>query len=235
MKKYVIILVVCSVSAAYATDYNPLADWVDAPGQPAAWSYGARIETGYGTGVFGNLILGTHEPGGPFLDRYVVPDTYETCQIGKSDPWLGYPGPVLNAWVTYQATARVTPESGFYDVTVSFIGTGYVNPSIQSTNVYVVKSGTHVLWQGQINDYVTPAGTTLTNIAFTTGDYLDFISGNNNTGESRTSLTAQLVRKGCTTQLPADLNWDCYINLEDFALFAAGWLDCNDPQNEACG
>ncbi len=31
-----------------------------------------------------------------------------------------------------------------------------------------------------------------------------------------------------------DFNKDCYVNLEDFALFADRWLDCNDPQNETC-
>jgi len=34
--------------------------------------------------------------------------------------------------------------------------------------------------------------------------------------------------------MKADLNQDCYINLEDFALFADRWLDCNDPQNDTC-
>jgi len=31
-----------------------------------------------------------------------------------------------------------------------------------------------------------------------------------------------------------DLNQDCYVNLEDFALLAAKWLKCNDPENENC-
>ncbi len=33
---------------------------------------------------------------------------------------------------------------------------------------------------------------------------------------------------------PADLNRDCYINLEDFAILAANWLKCNDPQRPEC-
>jgi hypothetical protein len=33
---------------------------------------------------------------------------------------------------------------------------------------------------------------------------------------------------------PADLNHDCYINLEDFAVIANDWLKCNDPQIPTC-
>jgi hypothetical protein len=33
---------------------------------------------------------------------------------------------------------------------------------------------------------------------------------------------------------PSDLNKDCYINLEDFALIANDWLKCNDPQKSEC-
>ena len=31
-----------------------------------------------------------------------------------------------------------------------------------------------------------------------------------------------------------DFNQDCYVDLEDFAVFAADWLKCNDPQNFDC-
>lgn len=34
--------------------------------------------------------------------------------------------------------------------------------------------------------------------------------------------------------LAADLNKDCYINLEDFAILAANWLNCNDPLDRDC-
>jgi hypothetical protein len=32
----------------------------------------------------------------------------------------------------------------------------------------------------------------------------------------------------------ADLNEDCYVNINDFALMALNWLDCNDPEDAAC-
>jgi len=34
--------------------------------------------------------------------------------------------------------------------------------------------------------------------------------------------------------LDLDYNHDCYINLEDFAVFAQNWLRCNDPANLSC-
>lgn len=33
---------------------------------------------------------------------------------------------------------------------------------------------------------------------------------------------------------PYDFDEDCYVNLNDFALFAQQWLKCNDPENEIC-
>lgn len=33
---------------------------------------------------------------------------------------------------------------------------------------------------------------------------------------------------------PADLNQDCYVNLEDFVLLAKEWFLCSDPQNPEC-
>lgn len=41
----------------------------------------------------------------------------------------------------------------------------------------------------------------------------------------------------CQTQdmyADTDIDQDCYINLEDYSLFASRWLDCNDPQDETC-
>lgn len=34
--------------------------------------------------------------------------------------------------------------------------------------------------------------------------------------------------------LATDLNKDCYVNLEDFAILAASWLNCNDVTDPAC-
>ena len=34
--------------------------------------------------------------------------------------------------------------------------------------------------------------------------------------------------------IKADFDHDCYVNWTDLALFAGGWLSCNDPNNENC-
>jgi len=197
MKKMLasVLLLACFAGTALATNYNPLTDWVDSPGTPVAWSYGGRVETGHGTGVFGDLIPGTHQLSDPFIDYWLVPNTAGTCQIGKRDPWLGHPGPVMNAWVTHQATARLTPEAGIYDITGDFIGTGYVKPPVQVTNVYILKNGTDILWQGLVTDHSTHVTFALTDVTLLTGDYIDFISANDGPGESRSCLTADITAK----------------------------------------
>jgi len=35
-------------------------------------------------------------------------------------------------------------------------------------------------------------------------------------------------------RVPSDFNNNCYVNLEDLAVFVADWIRCNDPANEAC-
>ena len=35
-------------------------------------------------------------------------------------------------------------------------------------------------------------------------------------------------------KLDSDLSGDCYVNLEDFSLFALEWLECNDPSEASC-
>ena len=192
-----LILVVFLASAAYATDYNPLTDWVDAPGTPQAWSYGGRIETGYATGVFGDLIPADHIPdiwtAAPNGDGWTVPDTANTCTMWWKDPWQAKPGPIMNSWTTYQATARVYPTvEGIYDLAFSFEGTGYAAEGTALTKVYVVKNGSDILWSNSINDYSTTVGDSF-EVGFLAGDYLDFISGNgSDAGESRSSLVADL-------------------------------------------
>ncbi len=204
MKKLLVsvLLVACSAGMAWATDYNPLTDWTLYPDDPAAWDFGGRLETGYGTGVFGDFLPMNHIPalwtGAPDGDAYQLPAQYDpsgTCTIWWKEPWRGT-SVAMMAWTFYQATARVTPEPGIYNLDVSFIGTGYAAADYQTTNVYVVKNGTDVLWQAQIHGadaYTVPVGTSLTELGFSGTDYLDFISANGaDAGESRSSLTANL-------------------------------------------
>lgn len=103
-------------------------------------------------------------------------------------------------------------------------------------DVYVVKDGTEVLMQAlavggdvpfDVRAWVVP-GTT---IDFAVGIGPDW-------GSETTPIRAQITRTEVTCpfieHLPADLNHDCHVNLEDFALFAQNWLKCNDPMDPAC-
>ncbi len=53
-------------------------------------------------------------------------------------------------------------------------------------------------------------------------------------------VTVEVTNPGCADVIAAglalfgDANEDCHVNLEDFAIFAANWLQCNDPLNPNC-
>ena len=49
---------------------------------------------------------------------------------------------------------------------------------------------------------------------------------------STTPCEENIIMKGLA--LSMDLNKDCYINLADFAFFAAKWLECNHPDDSGC-
>ncbi len=182
-----------------ATNYNPLTDWVDYPGAPDAWTYGFRIETASGSGVFGDFSpmehVAAHWTGAPDGDAWRDPgeaDHY-TCSIWKINPWNGTNVGMM-VWDTYAPVTRVTPEPGIYDLTGSFIGIGYAS-AFPVTNVYVIKNNTDVLFSSSVSDYVTPSPFDISNINMQAGDYLEFVVGNTTTGgpEHRASLAADLV------------------------------------------
>ncbi|NLH16006.1 MAG: hypothetical protein GX455_05475, partial [Phycisphaerae bacterium] len=57
------------------------------------------------------------------------------------------------------------------------------------------------------------------------------------TGTVEDTATITAVSPTCadvTNYFPTDLNKDCRVNLADFALIAAEWLKCNDPEDEDC-
>lgn len=192
MKKYLLI-VVCCVGMVCATDYNPLTDWVDYPGAPEAWSYGMRLETTYGSGVFGDFLPMEHVTSLPSDGWADTTSGGNTCSVWKYVPWNGTDVGMM-VWVNHSPVARVTPEAGIYDLTGNFIGIGYT-ASFPTTYVWIIKNNTDVLWQSTVDDYVTPVPFDLSDIEIQEGDYLEFIVGNEPAGgpEHRASLTADLV------------------------------------------
>ncbi len=49
-----------------------------------------------------------------------------------------------------------------------------------------------------------------------------------------TASTYILTCEGQGKYYPADINEDCYVDIQDLALFIQNWLDCNDPDNQDC-
>jgi hypothetical protein len=60
--------------------------------------------------------------------------------------------------------------------------------------------------------------------------YIDFLAMN--IDEFVATNCAEIYTYGYNIQ--ADLNKDCYVNFEDFALFSLEWLKCNDPEDLNC-
>ncbi len=203
MKKMIVLLaVICCTSMAYATDYNPLTDWVNYPGEPNAvypWTFGFRIETAAGSGVFGDFSPMVHVPAlwttAPTGDAWVDPGEapHYTCSIWKIAPWNPNTNVGMMVWTTYSPVTRVTPEPGIYDLTGSFIGIGYTT-SFPVTKVYIIKNNTDVLFNSSVSDYTTPSPFDISSIDIQTGDYIEFVVGNLDGGpEHRAALTADLV------------------------------------------
>ncbi len=71
------------------------------------------------------------------------------------------------------------------------------------------------------------------------GDTLDFAVGSGvNLGSETTPLEVTIYTEPTCQDVgvfyPADLNQDCRVNLEDFALLSQDWLKCNDPEDPGC-
>lgn len=106
-----------------------------------------------------------------------------------------------------------------------------------AVDLFIVKDGSQVLLEaygvtGNLPFDVRMAVVPGTTIDFVVAPGVNYYSDN-------TPLNIQITRselrcQDLETHLPTDLNQDCYINLEDFALFAQDWLKCNDPLDPAC-
>lgn len=46
--------------------------------------------------------------------------------------------------------------------------------------------------------------------------------------------TVKYVQNECLTKIDGDLNNDCRVNFEDFAIFMSHWLECNLSPSNAC-
>jgi len=106
-----------------------------------------------------------------------------------------------------------------------------------TVDVSVVKDGTEILLEAEnvAGDVPLDLRTEVvegTTIDFNVGSGPDFSSEN-------TPVVVQITRgefrcQDMETHMLTDMNEDCYIDLEDFALFVQDWLKCNDPMDPLC-
>jgi len=207
MKKMLVsvLLLTCFAGMALATNYNPLTDWVNYPGEPNAvypWTFGFRVQTAFGSGAFGDFSPMEHIPnqwtsapdGDAWRDPAEAP--HYTCSVWKIVPWNPPATVGMMVWDLHSPVVRITPEPGIYDLTGSFIGIGYTT-TFPATNVHIIKNNTDVLFTSSVSDYTTPVPFNVNSIEIVAGDYLEFIAANTSSGgpEHRAALTADLVAR----------------------------------------
>ncbi len=121
------------------------------------------------------------------------------------------------------------------------------------TDEYFVKAKFYQGNTGEVDCYVIQNATTvllnqrevLSEVSYRSfltlnaGDTLDFAVGSGVNLISETTPLDVTIYTEPTCQdvgvfYPADLNQDCIVNLEDFALLSQDWLKCNDPEDPSC-
>ena len=60
------------------------------------------------------------------------------------------------------------------------------------------------------------------------------VTDSDNPGDTDVSDTTFTIYSECRSQIPGDLNGDCYINYEDILGLVNNWLLCSDSTNELC-
>jgi len=110
--------------------------------------------------------------------------------------------------------------------------------STGSVDMFIIKDGARVLLESYNTAVEVPFDVRM---AVVPGTTIDFVvgAGADNYYSDDTPLNIQITRselrcQDLTAHMSADLNQDCYVNLEDFALLAQNWLKCNDPMDPAC-
>ena len=95
--------------------------------------------------------------------------------------------------------------------------------------------------EGADDPVFTPADSAETVIKFSAqGEYELTLTADDSIFTTSDSIIITVVDPTCQDVIDAglllvgDLNQDCYLDINDFAMMAANWLECNDPQNIDC-
>jgi hypothetical protein len=164
---------------------------------------------------------------GPTTDGIPVPVGVHSLNPGNDG------SPAIIRWTAPDTI--VTPTNMIVDASLQPVSAGTVD-------VKIVKSIAGDAGQQTILDekYNVTNGTPFTllmDCTVTAGDTIDFMVGPAGPSYQDWTATSISISEGvltCVTYLPMDFNEDCYVNLDDFAIFAQSWLDCNDQSNPNC-
>ncbi len=140
--------------------------------------------------------------------------------------------------------ARFTaPADGAYDVLITFENRVI---ELYDTYVYVNVNGAEV-FGAMVTGYNSGPenfASYSSSVTLSTGDTIDFYDFSifndpepHDGGDHLVGVTAAISPAASCAggiYLKGDLNQDCYVNLEDFALLTRDWLQCNDPLDANC-
>ncbi len=156
----------------------------------------------------------------------------------------------------YSIFRWTAPRNGVYKIAATF----WVGHQGQcTTDVHVVKNGSTAagveLFDGDINAPVQGNSDNEryhASLLLNSGDTIDFAVGRGSDGyEADTTILSATIleEEACPIQLESDFNQDCYVDMDDFTLFALEWLgvnledyaplarswqECTDPVNPVC-
>jgi len=218
----------------FAVDFSPSRiSATDAENPHHDWSYGYGAEGNLADfHLYPTCSLNGGNPAwgdtanGPVLWRALSFPNYgiELCEVGS------HPGDPASPALSNSKIRWTSPVEDIMAVSGMF-GSG--GPG----DLWIVKDGNEVLWERQETASDEPFDL---RIPVAVGTTIDFVHGvGDGWGGENKSVSIQIIRgtlrcEDLTTHMPTDLNRDCYVNLEDFALLAQNWLKCNDPLEPTC-
>lgn len=262
MKNVLLLMVLLGVplcGSASASVWILNADMNATTNDNGIWSYGYAVGDPNDPNAIPTYeaLMDPYEPA-PGIWIKIFPDGgyaphiwYGSGGVGVPDGWHGVKPGSKKFGPAEDAPVAQTPGLFRWAAPAALAGSGVVNMSatiyppfaVSQVEVFIIKSiagdpaqRTVLLDQKDVTlaNPLTFAGST--NVA--TGDTIDFMVGPQDlpTADYQMDWTAVsiTISDSCTTQLPMDFNWDCYVNLEDFAIFAQSWLDCNNPNDPSC-
>ncbi len=214
-------------------DGKTLATGGDGPDTPI-WKYGYAYDyTSFA--VMDGINLEYDKPlFYPTAEAFVWPhigknNTLFTDGVGVPGGWHTMHGSTVNpnVWTAIRWVAPPAIAKGAVRVEINTVAP---HGAAASTMV-LVKNGQYLASA----EGFTTAQSLMVEKAVVAGDTFDLLKqGGSNMGFEYIVTAMDPTCLSQETFLPTDLNQDCYINLEDFALFAQDWLKCNDPLDPAC-